>query len=42
MDRSDLGLFACRLLDGDEEIATANVSVFEPPDPDAYLNDPNS
>lgn len=32
-----LGLFACRLLDGDEAIATANVSVFEPPDPDAYL-----
>lgn len=32
-----LGLFACRLLDGSETIATANVSVFEPPDPDAYL-----
>ena len=37
-----LGLFACRLLDGDEEIATANVSVFEPPDPDAYLGNPDS
>jgi predicted hotdog family 3-hydroxylacyl-ACP dehydratase len=37
-----LGLFACRLLDGDEEIAAANVSVFEPPDPDAYLEDPKS
>ena len=32
-----LGLFACRILDGDTEIAAANVSVFEPPDPDAYL-----
>ena len=30
------------LLDGDEEIASANVSVFEPPDPDAYLNDSTS
>ena len=37
-----LGMFACRLLDGDEEIASANVSVFEPPDPAAYLDDPNS
>ena len=37
-----LGLFACRILDGDKEIATANVSVFEPPDPDAYLGNPNS
>lgn len=42
MGDNGLGLFACRLLDGEEEIATANVSVFEPPDPDAYLNDPNS
>lgn len=32
-----LGLFACRLLDGEDAFATANVSVFEPPDPDAYL-----
>jgi predicted hotdog family 3-hydroxylacyl-ACP dehydratase len=37
-----LGLFACRILDGDEEIATANVSVFEPPDADAYLGNPDS
>ncbi len=37
-----LGLFACRILDGDEEIATANVSVYEPPDADAYLGNPNS
>ncbi|HMB57059.1 MAG TPA: hotdog family protein [Arenimonas sp.] len=32
-----LGLFACRILDGDEEIATANVSVFEPQNPEAFL-----
>ena len=37
MGDNGLGMFACRLLDGDEEIAIANVSVFEPPDPDAYL-----
>ncbi len=37
MGDNGLGLFACRILDGDEQIAVANVSVFEPPDPDAYL-----
>ena len=37
-----MGLFACRLLDGDDVIATANVSVFEPPDPAAFLDDPTS
>ncbi len=37
-----LGLFACRLLDGDDVVASATVSVFEPPDPDAYLDDPTS
>ncbi|WP_240183438.1 hypothetical protein [Arenimonas caeni] len=37
MGDNGLGLFACRLLDGEEEIAVANVSVFEPPDADAYL-----
>lgn len=37
MGDNGLGMFACRLLDGDEELAVANVSVFEPPDPDAYL-----
>ncbi len=42
MGDNGLGLFACKLLDGDEEIATANVSVFEPPDPDAFLDDPTS
>lgn len=36
-----LGLFACRILHGEEEIATANVSVFEPPDADAYLGNPS-
>jgi predicted hotdog family 3-hydroxylacyl-ACP dehydratase len=33
-----LGMFACRLLDGDVEIAAANVSVFEPPDSRAFLD----
>ena len=42
MGDNGLGLFACRILDGDEEIATANVSVFEPPDADAYLGNPHS
>ena len=42
MGDNGLGLFACRLLDGEEELAVANVSVFEPPDPDAYLDDPTS
>ena len=30
------------LVEGDEAVATATVSVFEPPDPDAYLNDSTS
>ena len=42
MGENGLGLFACRLLDGDQEIAVANVSVFEPPDPDAYLGNRNN
>ena len=42
MGDNGLGLFACKLLDGETEIASANVSVFEPPSPDDYLNDPNS
>lgn len=37
MGDNGLGLFACRVLDGDDVIATANVSVFEPPDPDTFL-----
>ncbi|WP_239501491.1 MULTISPECIES: hotdog family protein [Stenotrophomonas] len=32
-----LGMFACRILAGDEEWASANVSVFEPTDTQAYL-----
>lgn len=32
-----LGMFACRILAGDEEWATANVSVFQPNDAAAYL-----
>lgn len=32
-----LGMFACRILAGDEEWAVANVSVFEPADSMAYL-----
>ena len=42
MGDNGLGMFACRLLDGEREIASANVSVFEPPNPDLYLNDPRS
>ena len=42
MGDNGLGMFACRLLEGDAVIATANVSVFEPPDPTAYLSDPNA
>ena len=40
MGDNGLGMFACRLLDGADEVASANVSVFEPPNPDLYLNDP--
>jgi predicted hotdog family 3-hydroxylacyl-ACP dehydratase len=32
-----LGMFACRILEGDVELARAHVSVFEPPDPVAFL-----
>ena len=32
-----LGMFACRILQQDRVLATANVSVFEPPDAAAYL-----
>ena len=32
-----LGMFACRILAGDVELAVANVSVFEPRDAMAYL-----
>ena len=32
-----LGMFRCRILADGDELATANVSVFEPPDALAYL-----
>lgn len=32
-----LGMFSCRILEGDAVLATANLSVFEPTDPEAYL-----
>jgi len=32
-----LGMFSCRILEGDAVLATANLSVFEPADPEAYL-----
>ena len=37
LGENGLGVFACRIVAGDEEIATANVSVFEPPDALAYM-----
>ncbi|MFT4179586.1 MAG: hotdog family protein [Thermomonas sp.] len=38
MGENGLGVFACRILSGDAALATANVSVFEPPDAKAYLD----
>ncbi|MFA6985640.1 MAG: hypothetical protein WC213_05500 [Arenimonas sp.] len=32
-----LGMFSCRILDGESELASAHVSVFEPPDAAAFL-----
>lgn len=37
LGENGLGVFACRILAGEQELATANVSVFEPPDAMAYL-----
>ncbi len=37
MGENGLGMFACRILAGDEELAVANVSVYEPLDAMAYL-----
>ena len=37
-----LGMFACRILDGMDVIASANVSVFEPPDATAFLESPSA
>lgn len=34
-----LGMFACRLFDGEEEIARANLSVFEPQDANQFLQE---
>ena len=38
MGDNGLGVFACRILAGDEELARAHVSVFEPPDAKAFLD----
>ena len=32
-----LGMFSCRIYDQQREWAVANLSVYEPPDPKAYL-----
>jgi len=37
LGENGLGVFACRILEDGRELATANVSVFEPPDAAAYL-----
>jgi predicted hotdog family 3-hydroxylacyl-ACP dehydratase len=37
-----LGMFACRILDGEEEIAVANVTVFEPPATAAAAGNPSA
>lgn len=37
MGENGLGMFACRILAGEVELAVANVSVFEPLDAMAYL-----
>ena len=37
LGENGLGMFACRILAGDIEMAVANVSVFEPTDALAYL-----
>ena len=38
MGENGLGMFACRILVDDEVAATANLSVFEPPDEAAFVN----
>lgn len=37
LGENGLGMFSCRILGDGEELAVANVSVFEPPDAMAYL-----
>lgn len=32
-----MGMFSCRILEGESELARAQVAVFEPPDPTAFL-----
>jgi predicted hotdog family 3-hydroxylacyl-ACP dehydratase len=32
-----MGMFSCRILEGETALASAQVSVFEPPDPTAFL-----
>jgi predicted hotdog family 3-hydroxylacyl-ACP dehydratase len=39
MAGNGLGMFACRLLVGDDVVASANLSVFEPPDGAAFLEE---
>lgn len=34
-----LGMFSCRILDGETVLASAQISVFEPPDPVAFLEE---
>jgi predicted hotdog family 3-hydroxylacyl-ACP dehydratase len=34
-----MGMFSCRILESDKELARAQVSVFEPPDPTAFLEE---
>ena len=36
-----MGLFSCRIVEGERELARAQVSVFEPPDPAAFLQETN-
>ncbi len=38
MGENGLGMFACRILDGRDELARANVAVFEPADARAFLD----
>jgi predicted hotdog family 3-hydroxylacyl-ACP dehydratase len=37
MGDNGLGMFACRILQQEQVLASANISVFEPPDAAAYL-----
>mgnify|MGYP001549788890 FL=1 len=36
-----MGMFSCRILEGEAELAHAQVAVFEPPDPTAFLEGNN-